>query len=155
MLFRSPLTSNRDKKMRRATEKNWPKISIITPSYNQGEFLERTILSVIEQNYPNLEYIIIDGGSTDGSVDIIQKYADKLAYWISEKDNGQTHAINKGFKKATGEIVAWLNSDDELCEGALMAVASVFMEHDEADFVFGNQYSIDSNGKIKIGRAHV
>lgn len=150
----NPLTSNRDKKMRRATEKNWPKISIITPSYNQGEFLERTILSVIEQNYPNLEYIIIDGGSTDGSVDIIQKYADKLAYWISEKDNGQTHAINKGFKKATGEIVAWLNSDDEFCEGALMAVASVFMEHDEVDFVFGNQYSINSNGKIIRDNRH-
>ena len=140
--------------MRQITGKNWPKISVITPSFNQGKFLERTILSVIEQNYPNLEYIIIDGGSKDGSVDIIQKYADKLAYWVSEKDNGQTHAINKGFKRATGEIVAWLNSDDELCEGALMAVAGVFMEYGDVDFVFGNQYSIDSDGKIFRDNRH-
>jgi glycosyltransferase involved in cell wall biosynthesis len=100
-----------------------PRISVITPSYNQGRFIEETIVSVIGQNYPNLEYIIIDGGSTDNSVDIIKKYEDKLAYWISEKDHGQAHAINKGFEKATGDIICWLNSDDMLLPGALGYVA--------------------------------
>jgi glycosyltransferase involved in cell wall biosynthesis len=90
----------------------YPKISIVTPSYNQGQFLEQTILSVLGQNYPKLEYIIIDGGSTDNSIEIIKKYETQLKYWISEKDSGQCHAINKGFKIATGEIFGWLNSDD-------------------------------------------
>ncbi len=125
----------------------WPKISIITPSYNQAGFLERTIRSVIDQSYPNLEYIIIDGGSTDGSVEIIKKYADKLAYWVSEKDNGQTHALNKGFHFATGDIVAWLNSDDEYCPGSLEAVARVFIDSPNLDFVFGNELVIDETGK--------
>src|SRR5687768_13083798 len=105
---------------------NSPKISIITPSYNQGRFIEETILSVINQNYPNLEYIIIDGGSTDNTVEIIRKYEQHLAYWVSEKDGGQSEAINKGFKKATGDIVCWINSDDFFMPGALSKVADCF-----------------------------
>ncbi len=114
-----------------------PKISIVTPSFNQGKFLEKTILSVLEQGYPNLEYIIIDGGSTDESVDIIKKYADRLTYWVSEPDRGQSHAINKGFERATGEIFGWLNSDDWYHPGALQAVAEAFAANPEAGAVVG------------------
>lgn len=127
---------------------DWPKISIVTPSFNQAAFLERTIQSVLSQNYPNLEYIIIDGGSTDGSVEIIKKYAAHLAYWVSEKDSGQTNAINKGFRRATGEIAAWLNSDDEYCPDTLKTVADIFTAEKDVDMVFGNRITIDKNGNI-------
>jgi len=107
----------------------WPKISIVTPSYNQAQYLEETIRSVLLRGYPNLEYIIIDGGSTDNSVEIVKKYEPWLAYWVSEKDRGQSHAINKGFQKATGEIYAWINSDDYYAPGAFYKVGSAFMQH--------------------------
>jgi len=121
-----------------------PKISIVTPSYNQSQFLERTILSVLNQNYPNREYIIIDGGSTDGSVEIIRKYEKYLAYWVSEKDNGQADAINKGFSKSSGEILAYINSDDVYHPGAFLKIAKAFNKNPKADLVFGNVNYIDA-----------
>ena len=114
-------------------ERVWPKISIITPSYNQGEFIEETIRSILLQNYPNLEYIIMDAGSTDDTVEIIKKYEPWIAYWVSEKDRGQSHAINKGIGKATGDIIAYLNSDDLLLDGALRHVASIYQENFSED----------------------
>lgn len=98
---------------------SWPKITIITPSYNQGQFIEETILSVINQNYPNLEYIIIDGGSSDNTVEIIEKYEHQISYWVSERDQGQSDAINKGIKKSSGDLFNWVNSDDLLADGSL------------------------------------
>lgn len=103
-----------------------PRISVVTPSFNQAQFLEETIRSVVLQRYPNLEYIIIDGGSNDGTSKIIEKYADHVAYWVSEADRGQSDAINKGFARATGEIYAWLNSDDVYLQGSLSAVARAY-----------------------------
>lgn len=113
----------------------WPKISIITPSFNQAPFIEETIKSVLNQGYPNLEYIIVDGGSTDGSKEIIQKYANQLASWVSEPDNGQYHAINKGFSRSTGEIMMWLNSDDKLFPGALFIVAEIFSTYPDIQWL--------------------
>jgi glycosyltransferase involved in cell wall biosynthesis len=112
-----------------------PKISIITPSFNQGQFLEETILSVLSQNYPNLEYIIIDGGSSDNSIEIIRKYEDKLAYWVSEPDNGQYDAINKGFSVSTGEIMAWINSDDKYVSWSFQTVSNIFVNIPEMEWI--------------------
>ena len=112
-----------------------PKISIVTPSFNQVQFIEATIQSVLSQNYPNLEYIIIDGGSTDGSLEIIKKYEKHLYFWCSEPDEGQYDAINKGFAKSTGEIMAWLNSDDMYCPWAFKTVASIFSELSQVEWL--------------------
>ena len=125
----------------------YPKISIVTPSLNQGEFLEAAINSVLGQNYVNLEYVIIDGGSTDGSVDIIERYASDLTYWISEPDSGHANALNKGFARTTGEIMGWLNSDDVLHPGALSLLAEIFSEYDEIEWLTGQQSNVDTLGR--------
>jgi glycosyltransferase involved in cell wall biosynthesis len=108
---------------------NWPKISIVTPSYNQGRFIEQTIKSVLDQQYPNLEYIIIDGGSTDNSIEVIKKYEKDLKFWVSEKDTGQANAINKGLQHCSGEIFNWLNSDDYLEPDSLFKIAAAFEDN--------------------------
>lgn len=116
---------------------SYPKISIVTPSFNQGRFLEQTIKSILDQNYPNLEYIIIDGGSSDNSVQLIKKYEDRLAYWVSEPDHGQAHAINKGIEHCTGEIFNWINSDDILLPGSIETVARSFMNNPCLEWFLG------------------
>jgi glycosyltransferase involved in cell wall biosynthesis len=116
----------------------YPRISIVTPNYNYGRFIEETIRSVLLQGYPNLEYIIMDGGSTDDSVEIIKKYEPWLSYWVSEKDKGQSDAINKGFDKAKGEIFYWINSDDILCFSSLKEVSIFFSSHPESNFLSGS-----------------
>lgn len=127
---------------------NYPKISIVTPSFNQGQYLEETILSVINQNYPNLEYIIIDGGSTDNSVEIIKKYEKHLKYWVSEKDRGQSHAINKGLEHCTGEIFNWLNSDDYYIDGTLFKIADLFLKNPLAHIFAGKEYLFTGDNQI-------
>jgi len=127
--------------------RNYPKISIIMPSYNQGQFIEESIQSVINQNYPNLEFIIIDGDSNDNTVEIIKKYQNDITFWVSEKDNGQTHAINKGFKIATGDIITWLCSDDTYLSETLLTVGKHFRKNNSADFVYGNARAVNINGE--------
>jgi len=126
---------------------NYPKISVITPSFNQGDFIEATIRSVIMQGYPNLEYIVVDGGSTDGSVEIIKQYDEHITKWVSDKDRGQSHAINKGFQWARGDILCWINSDDLLMPGTLLKVAELFDEHPESNWIIGASNEIDETGK--------
>lgn len=128
--------------------KTWPKISIVTPSFNQGPYIEKTIRSVLLQGYPNLEYFIIDGGSTDGSVDIIKKYEPWLDYWVSEKDRGQSHAVNKGFQRATGELLGWLNSDDWYADGALFTAAAAYLDDPAVGAVYGQGHIVDKFGAV-------
>lgn len=125
---------------------SFPKISIVTPSYNQGKYLEDTILSVINQGYPNLEYIIIDGGSTDNSVEIIKKYESHLTYWVSEKDQGLYDALQKGFEKSTGAIMAWLNSDDMYHKKSLFIVSEIFETFKEVRWLMGSNTFYDEQG---------
>jgi glycosyltransferase involved in cell wall biosynthesis len=124
----------------------YPRISIITPSFNQYEFLENTIRSVLDQNYPNLEYVIIDGGSTDGSVDIIKKYAGRLTYWISEKDKGLYDAINKGFSHTSGEIMGWINSSDMQFPWTLQTIAEIFTDNKEVKWIHGLPSYLSQSG---------
>jgi glycosyltransferase involved in cell wall biosynthesis len=130
---------------------NKPLVSIITPSFNQGRFLDQTIRSVLTQDYQPIEYIIIDGGSTDGTVEIIKQYESRLGYWVSERDKGQTEAINKGFAQAKGEILAWINSDDVYYPGAVSAAVETLSRNPDIGLVFGVLYFIDENDRV-IGR---
>jgi len=125
-----------------------PRITVVTPSLNQGDFLEKTIRSVLDQGYPQLEYIIIDGGSSDGSVDIIRRYADRLAFWCSEPDRGQSHAINKGLSRATGVLMNWINADDVLFPGALHRVAETYRRRPNADLYVGQHARSGPDGRI-------
>lgn len=127
------------------------KVSIVTPSFNQAEYLEAAIQSVLAQSHTEVEYIIIDGGSTDGSVEIIRKYQPSLAYWVSEPDQGQTDAINKGFARATGGILAWLNSDDTYEPHAVATALAYLTQHPEVGLVYGDANYIDSHGDV-VGR---
>lgn len=125
-----------------------PLVSVVTPSFNQAQYLEDTIQSVLRQDYANLEYLVVDGNSSDGSQQIIRKYADHLAWWVSEPDRGQADAINKGFRKAKGEIIAWLNSDDLYLPGAIANAVEVFNHHPDAGVVYGDAVSADGSGRL-------
>ncbi len=128
---------------------SWPRITVVTPSYNQGQYLEETIRSVLLQGYPNLEYIIIDGGSNDQSVEIIRKYEPWLAYWVSEPDQGQYHAVNKGFDRATGKVMAWLNSDDMYINNCLKHVGEIFASFEgEINWLTGVPTFWDTNNDL-------
>ena len=128
-----------------------PKVSIITPSYNQGHFLEASIQSVLAQSYPNIEYIAVDGGSKDNSLEILKKYQKHFAWWVSEKDKGHADALNKGFSRATGEILAWLNSDDVYYPHAVAEAVAILQERPEVGMVYANADLIDNSG-AKIGQ---
>ncbi len=123
-----------------------PKITVVTPTFNQGDYIERTVESVLSQGYSNLEYILIDGGSTDQTVEIIRRYEKYLTYWVSEGDRGQSHALNKGFKVATGSILTWINSDDWYANGALDHFAQIFQANPDAGVVVGRGQLLSQDG---------
>jgi len=125
----------------------WPRVSIVTPSYNQGQFIEETIRSVLLQGYPHLDYIVIDGGSSDNTLDVLRRYQDHL-YWVSEPDRGQADAINKGLKMSRGEVLAYLNSDDTYLPGSIRLVASYFRAHPDVGMVYGDCQVVDARGKV-------
>lgn len=131
-----------------------PTISIVTPSFNQAAYIKGTIESVLTQNYPHTEYLVIDGGSTDGTLDILRRYEDHLQ-WVSKPDTGQANAINKGFRMSTGAIVAWLNSDDVYLPDALHHVARFFQQHPEVDVVYGDFWWIDAHGRKLLARREI
>jgi len=137
------------------TDSFLPLVSIVTPSFNQARYLDATIQSVLSQDYPHIEYMIVDGGSNDGTVDVIKKYQSKLAWWVSEKDKGQTDAINKGFARANGEILAWLNSDDTYEPGAVSAAVRYLQEHPQVGMVYADCNFINETGRVigKFGSA--
>ena len=137
-----------------------PLVTVVTPSFNQGRFIRETIESVLSQDYPNLEYMVIDGGSTDDTLSILKSYQDRFA-WVSEPDRGQAHAINKGWRCAKGEILAWLNSDDIYQPGAIRTAVEYFIHNQQVGMVYGEAYHVDESGQpidrypTEIGRAHV
>ncbi len=132
----------------RVSEGKWPLVSVVTPSFNQGDFLEATILSVLSQDYPRIEYIVMDGGSTDGSLEIIRRYEGQLAYWESKPDRGQVDAINRGFARSQGTVLAWLNSDDRYEPGALREAVDTLLAHPQAGLVYGIGAMVDPCGRL-------
>jgi glycosyltransferase involved in cell wall biosynthesis len=132
----------------------WPRVSIVVPSYNQSAYIEETLRSILLQGYPNLEAIVVDGGSTDGSVEIIRRYERWLGFWVSEPDRGQTHAINKGWARATGDILAYINTDDYYAPGAVAVAAAAFHENPGAGMVYGSAIVVDESGsKLRVWQA--
>ncbi len=127
---------------------DYPKISIITPSFNQGQYIGQTIESVLDQGYPNLEYLIYDGGSTDNTVAVLEKYAKHLTHWESTPDGGQSDAINKGLQRASGQVVNWLNSDDYYAPGALLTVGGIFAEHPNTQVLCGRSHIVADDGSV-------
>jgi Glycosyl transferase family 2 len=125
-----------------------PRISVVTPSFNQGRFLEQCITSILEQDYPDLEYIVIDGGSSDESVEVLRRYERHFAFWVSEPDKGQSDALNKGFRRATGDLAVWLNADDFFLPGAFAAVAAAYQQNPQASFYFGDGWRADETGRL-------
>ncbi len=134
---------------------SWPRITVVTPSYNQARYLRQSIESVLSQDYPNLEYIVCDGGSDDGSVEIIEEYSDYLQWWVSEPDEGQTDALVKGFSRATGEVLCWVNSDDQLEPGSLRYVADRFAADPTLQFLWGDCRWIDESGTVLYTRHEI